>query len=95
MVDGDPDEVRPMPTGSHGHTPHITRDPKLKEGWRAAAAAYRQAYGEWSDPHRGGAEFAFKAATKALHAIVPDLSAHDAMLEAIAAVNYASVHHPK
>jgi hypothetical protein len=67
----------------------------LKDGWRAAAAAYRLAYGEPSPPGRGNAHEAFQAATAALKELLPDLSDHDAMLEAVAAVHYASVVAPK
>lgn len=82
---------------SHGPaTPETPRDPRLKNGWRAAAAAYRRVYGEPRvSPHRGCADEAFKAAIAALKEVLPDLSDHDAMLEAIAAVHYASWAHPK
>jgi hypothetical protein len=63
----------------------------LKDGWRAAAGAFRHAYGEPSFPGRGNANEAFEAATAALKEVVPDLSDHNAMLEAVAAVHYASV----
>jgi len=65
--------------------PQAPRDPRLKDGWRAAAAAYRKAYGG------GCADEAYKAATAALHAVVPELSDREAMLETVAAVHYASV----
>ena len=43
-----------MSQHTHGPaTPQITRDPRLKERWRAAAAAYRLAYGEPSNLNRG------------------------------------------
>ncbi|WP_156150764.1 hypothetical protein [Hyphomicrobium sp. 99] len=76
-------------------TPHLTRDPRLKEGWRAAAAAYRRVYGEPQEFGRGNADRAMAAALAALHATVPDLSDRDATLEAIAAVSFASRAHPE
>lgn len=81
-----------MAQGAHGPaTPQITRDPRLRDGWRAAATAHRRVYGEPRvDPHRGCAK-AFKATTAALHAVAPELSER----EAIAAVSYASQSHPK
>lgn len=80
--------------GSHGPA-QVTapRDPRLKDGWRAAAAAYRKTYGENTDPHRGAADMAYKAATAALKEAVPEISDGDAMRETVAAVHYASVHH--
>ena len=81
---------------SHGTaTPTAPRDPRLKDGWRAAAAAYRQAYGEHSHPHRGPAHEAIGDAIEAMKKAVPGISDREAMLEAIAAVHYASWAHPK
>jgi hypothetical protein len=57
-----------------GTTPTISRDPRLKEGWRAAAAAYRRTYGEVRNPHRGPADEAYAAAIKALKAALPGIS---------------------
>jgi hypothetical protein len=76
--------------------PQTPRDPRLKDGWRAAAAAYRRAYGELAgkNPYRGCAHEAMTAAIAALKDVVPDLSDRDAMLEAVAAVHYASWAHP-
>lgn len=76
-------------------TPQTPRDPRLKEGWRAAAAAYRRAYGEHTDPHRGPAHEAHIAAVAALRTVMPDLTETEASREAIAAVHYASWAHPK
>lgn len=85
-----------MTQGSHGPaTPQLTRDPRLKEGWRAAAAAYRRVYGEPREFGRGNDEKSIKAAIAALHAAVPELSEREAMLETVAAVSYASQTHPK
>jgi hypothetical protein len=81
---------------SHGSAQvRVPRDLRLKEGWRAAAAAYRKAYGEHTDPHRGPAHEAMTAASAALKEVVPELSDREVMLEAVAAVHYASVNHPK
>lgn len=82
---------------SHGPAQlQAPRDPRLKDGWRAAAAAYRKAYGELPrNPHRGNAHEAMTAAIAALKEVVPDLSHHEGMLEAVAAVHYASVVAPK
>lgn len=82
---------------SHGSAqPQITRDPRLLEGWRAAAAAYRRVYGEPRvSPHRGCADEACKAAIAALKDVLPDMTDREAMLEAIAAVHYASWAHPE
>ena len=80
---------------SHGPaTPQITRDPRLKEGWRAAAAAYRLAYGEPSNLNRGHHHEAMTAAIAAFKQAVPDISDREAMLESVAAVSYASQTHP-
>lgn len=85
-----------MVSGSQGPaTPQLTRDPRLKDGWRAAAAAYRRVYGKPCDFGRGNDEKCIKAAIVALHAVVPELSEREAMLEAVAAVSYASQAHPK
>jgi hypothetical protein len=86
-----------MSQHTHGAaTPELPSDSRLKDGWRAAAAAYRRIYGEPPvSPHRGCADEAMKAATAALKEVVPDLSDHDAMLQAVAAVYYASWAHPK
>jgi hypothetical protein len=73
-----------MVSGSHGPaTPQLTRDPRLKDGWRAAAAAYRRVYGEPREFWRGNDEKCIKAAIAALHAVVPELSDREAMLEAV------------
>jgi hypothetical protein len=75
-------------------TPQITRDPRLKEGWRAAAAAYRLAYGVPSNLNHGHHHEAMTAAIAAFKRSVPDISDREAMLESIAAVSYASQVHP-
>ena len=72
-------------------SPQITRDPTLKEGWRAAAAAYRLAYCEPSNLNRGHHHEAMTAAMAAFKQAVPDISDREAMLESVAAVHYASV----
>jgi hypothetical protein len=76
-------------------TPQTPRDPRLKDGWRAAAAAYRKAYGEHSNPHRGCADECYDAAIAALKEVVPDIGDREAMLKAVAAIHYASVVAPK
>ena len=76
-------------------TPQTPRNPRLKEGWRAAAAAYRKAYGEHSHPHRGCAQEAFAAAEAALRRVLPELPQPEASRETVAAVHYASWAHPK
>ena len=82
-----------MAQGSHGPAqPQTPRDPRLKEGWRAAAAAYRHAYGEPSDPNRGHADKCYDAAMKEA---VSGITDREAMLEAVAAVSYASQAHPR
>ena len=75
--------------------PRTPRDPRMTDAWWASAAAYRKAYGEHHDPHRGSAQEAYGAAIAALHKVVPDLSEREAMLEAVAEVSYASQMHPK
>jgi hypothetical protein len=81
---------------SHGPAqPQLTRDPRLKEGWRAAAAAYRRAYGEPRDGMRGHAHECMTAAIAAFKEAVPGISDREAMLESIAAVSYASQMHSK
>ncbi len=85
-----------MVQGAHGPAKIILpRHPRLKDGWRAAAAAYRKAYGEHTDPHRGPANEAYNAAEAALKAAVPGISDEEASREAVSAVHYASVMHPK
>jgi hypothetical protein len=64
------------------------RDPRLKDGWRAAAAAYRKAIGVPGMHHSKMMD----AAEWALKEVVPDLSDR-LMLEAVAAVHYAGVRH--
>ena len=84
-------------TQHHGHgpaTPQITRDPRIEEGWRAAAAAYRLAYGEPSNLNRGHHHEAMTAAIAAFKQAVPDISDCEAMLESVAAISYASQAHP-
>jgi hypothetical protein len=74
---------------------HKSREPpRLKEGWRAAAAAYRRAYGEPSNLDRGHHHEAKTAAIAAFKQAVPDISDREAMLESVAAVSYASQAHP-
>ncbi|CAA2141351.1 hypothetical protein [Hyphomicrobium sp. ghe19] len=75
--------------------PQALRDPRLKDGWRAAAAAYRRAYGEPCDPHHGLDQEAMAAAIAAFKNVVPDMSDREARLEAVAAVHYASWAHPE
>lgn len=85
-----------MVDGAHGPAQAVKpRDPRLVEGWRAAAAAYRRVYGEWEIRSRGPANEAMTAAVEALHDVLPDLTQHEAMLEAIQAVSYASREHPQ
>ncbi len=73
-----------------------SREIPAQEGWRAAdAAAYRRVYGEPREFGRGNDERCIKAAIEALYAVVPELSDREAMLEAVAAVSYASQTHPK
>jgi hypothetical protein len=85
-----------MVQGSHGPaTPQVARDPRLREGWRAAAAAYRREYGEPREFGHGNDVRCIRAAIEALHAVVPELSDGELMLEAVAAVSYASQAHPK
>src|SRR5690349_12070591 len=79
----------------HGTTPTISRDPRLKEGWRAAAAAYRRTYGEVRNPHRGPADEAYAAAIKALKAALPGISHEEATRETIEAISYASSAHSR
>ncbi len=72
--------------------PTTPRDPRLVEGWRVAAV-YRKALGENYNPHRGCAQECFNAAEAAMKALLPELSDREAMLEAVAAVSYASQMH--
>jgi hypothetical protein len=80
---------------SHGPAqPQAPRDPRLKDAWRASASAYRRVYGEPRvSIHRGCAHEATTAAIAAMKAAVPDISDRDVMLEAVAAVHYASWAH--
>jgi hypothetical protein len=79
------------PPCSHGPaTAQITREPRLKVGWRAAAAAYRLAYGEPSNLNRGHAHEAMTAAIAAFKQAVLDISDREAMLESVAAISYAA-----
>jgi hypothetical protein len=70
-------------------TPQTPRNPRVKDGWRAAAAAYRRVIAE---THK--ADPAFKAARAALKEVLPHRTDHEAMLETHAAVYYASWAHP-
>lgn len=82
---------------SHGPVQlRAPRDPRLKDGWRAAAVAFRRAYVELPhNPRRGNPHEAITAAIWALREVVANLSESEAMLEAVAAVHYASVIAPK
>ncbi len=78
-------------------TQQTPRDPRLMDGWRAAAAAYRKVYGELGGKNRNHscAHEAMTAAVAALKQVVPNLSDRDALLETVAAIHYASVVAPK
>ena len=77
---------------THGPAiPHAPRDPRLKDGWRAAAKAFRSVYGD-RDLYYAQK---IKVVIQALKEAVPELSDRDAMLETIAAIHYASVVAPK
>jgi hypothetical protein len=67
------------------HPPSAERRP----AWRAAALAYRQA-------RRDGAshDAAMDAAERSLRQQWPELSAKEASAEVVAALAYASSHHP-
>src|SRR4051794_29389146 len=81
---------------SHGRaTPLIIRDRRLKAGWRAAAAAYRRAYGEVRNRGRGPADEAYAAAVAAFKEAVPGISDEEARSETVEAISYASWAHPK
>jgi hypothetical protein len=79
---------------THGQPTSPTRDPKLKEGWRAAAAAYRRVLGEVRHPHRGCDEEAYAAAIEAFKEAVPGISHREATVETTDAISYASCAHP-
>ena len=76
-------ETLPMPDPVH--PPSAERRP----AWRAAAFAYRQA-------RRDGAshDAAMDAAERSLRQQWPELSAKEASAEVVAALAYASSHHP-
>ncbi len=74
--------------------PTTPRDPRLKEGWRLAAAAYRKALGENYNPHRGCAQECYNAAEVAMKSVLPDLTNREIMLESVAAVSFESQMHP-
>ena len=80
----------------HGPAQNLApRDPRLKEAWRAAAAAYRLECGKPHDLKHGNADACYKAAIAAFRAVMPDLSEREAMLETVQAISYASREHPK
>jgi hypothetical protein len=71
--------------------PQAPRDPRLKDGWRAAAKAFRKVYGDRELYY----DQKIKVAIRALKEVVPELNDRDAMLETIAAIHYASAVAPK
>ena len=77
-----------MVEGAHG--PAVVaapRDSRLKEGWRAAAIAFRAVYGDRELTYNQKLDHA----EAALKEVVPELSNREVMLETIAAIHYASV----
>jgi len=73
---------------SHGPAQLQTpRDPRLMDAWRAAAKAFRLAYGVPALSY----DEKLARADAALREAVPELSGREAMLETIAAIHYASV----
>ncbi|CAA2141396.1 hypothetical protein [Hyphomicrobium sp. ghe19] len=73
---------------NHSHSQQIKppEDGRRRDAWRAAAKAYREHYNE-------GADGAYKAAEKAVLALLPDLNQEQASAVAVAAVSYASQYH--
>jgi hypothetical protein len=59
----------------------------MKDGWRAAAKAFRSVYGDRSLTYNQMID----RAEVALREVVPELSDREVMLETIAAIHYASV----